>query len=166
MESVSHFDRYFLGKVTFMSPLFTSYHVKPRLRETLTLSYPRGGHYGPPYHESVCRYPRVRIKWTNFLTLFLSVFARLKKASFGVCFLKNWKIGLRKFLAVLEHEAKIRNFEFFYFFASKPYFFKLNLNCKCSQLSFEVHNTLETQNFENFEFFYYNINWNLTPSSN
>ena len=47
--------------------------------------------------------------------------------------------------------------KFFVFFTNKPYFFKLNLNCTCSQLSFEVHNTLETQNFENFEFFYYNF---------
>ena len=27
------------------------------------------------------------------------------------------------------------------------YYFKLNLNCTCSQLSFEVHYTIETQNF-------------------
>ena len=45
-----------------------------------------------------------------------------------------------------------------YFFTKKRYIFKLNLNCTCSQLSFEVPNTLEPQNFENFEFFYYNIN--------
>ena len=40
----------------------------------------------------------------------------------------------------------------FLFFTNKPYFFKHNLNCTCSQLSFQVHNTLETQNFENFDF--------------
>ena len=42
------------------------------------------------------------------------------------------------------------NLNFLNFFTNKPYFFKLNLNCSCSQLSFEVHYTLETQNFQNF----------------
>ena len=42
------------------------------------------------------------------------------------------------------------NLNFLNFFTNKPYFFKLNLNCSCSQLSFEVHYTLETQNFEKF----------------
>ena len=29
--------------------------------------------------------------WPNFLTLILSIFARSQRASFGVCFSKNWK---------------------------------------------------------------------------
>ena len=48
--------------------------------------------------------------------------------------------------------------KFFHFLTNKPYFFNLNRNSTCSQLSFEVHITLEIQNFENYEFFYYNIN--------
>ena len=63
----------------------------------------------------------------------------------------------------LGKNQKILNF--WIFFTNKPYFFKLNLNSKYSKLSFEVHNTLETQNFENFEFFYNNIDWNSLPSS-
>ena len=45
--------------------------------------------------------------------------------------------------ALGENRQKSKKF----FFTNKPYFFKLNLNCTCSQLLFEVHYTIETQNF-------------------
>merc|ERR1712173_578645 len=72
-------------------------------------------------------------------------------------FKKLKKLDVENFWGSSSIRQKSENFEFFCFFTNKPYFFKLNLNCTCSQLSFEVHNTLETQNVENFEFFYYNI---------
>ena len=43
-----------------------------------------------------------------------------------------------------------KNWKILKFFTIKPYFFKLNLNYAYSKLSFEVHNTLEIQIFENF----------------
>ena len=100
---------------------------------------------------------RSGLRLPNFLTLFLSMFTRYRKASFGVSFSKNWKISTSKIFGgprALGKNGKILNF---FYFTNKLYFFKLNLNCTCSQLSFEVHNTLENQNFENFEIFYYNI---------
>ena len=107
-------------------------------------------------YESLCRCRKVRASVTKVLDFFLLIFARSQKARFGVCFSKNRKNLTSKIFGgprALELDEKSENFEFFFFFTSKPYFFKLNLNCTCSQLSFEVHNTLETQNFENFEFF-------------
>ena len=95
-----------------------------------------GGHYGPPYHESVCRCGMVRatlIKLPDFVPFHI---CQVPESQFWCLFFKKLK------------KIDVKN---------KPYFYKLNLNCTCSQLSFEVHNTLETQNFENFEFFYYNI---------
>ena len=44
--------------------------------------------------------------------------------------------------ALGEKQKKIFKFHF-----SVTYYFKLNLICTFSQLSFEVHYTLETQNF-------------------
>ena len=93
----------------------------------------------------------------NFLTLFLSIFARSQKASFGVCFSKIEKIDVEIFGGPRALSENRKILVIFVFLLNKPYFFKLNLNCTCSQLSFEVHNTLETQNFEIFEIFYYNV---------
>ena len=40
-----------------------------------------------------------------------------------------------------------------HFFCCKSYFFYLNMNSTCSQLSFEVSNMSVAQNFSNFTFF-------------
>ena len=81
-------------------------------------------------------------------------------------FQKLKKLKVENFWGSSSIRRKSENFEIFYFLTNKPYFFKLNLNCTYSQPSFEVHNTLETQNFENFEFFDHNIDRNLPPYSN
>ena len=62
---------------------------------------------------------------------------------------KNWR---RKFLGSSSIRRKSEKKRFF--FTNKPYFFKLNINFTCSQLSLEVHDTIETQNLRNFVFFY------------
>ena len=58
-------------------------------------------------------------------------------------FKKLKKFDVENFWGSSSIRRKSENFEIFCFFTNKPYFFKLNLNCTCSQLSFEVHNTLE-----------------------
>ena len=124
----------------------------------LTLSYPRGGHYGPPYHESDCRCCMVRATLTKLPDFVPFHICQVPESQFWCLFFKKLKkIDVENFWGSSSIRRKSENFEIFCFFTNKPYFFKLNLNCTCSQLSFEVHNTLETQNFENFEFFYYNI---------
>ena len=119
---------------------------------------PGGGHYGPPYHESVCRCRMVRAMLTKLPDFVPFHICQVPESQFWCLFFKKLKkIDVENFWGSSSIRRKSENFEIFCFFTNKPYFFKLNLNCTCSQLSFEVHNTLETQNFENFEFFYYNI---------
>ena len=100
----------------------------------------------------------VRAMVTKVPDFFLLIFSISKKSSFVVCISKKLKIETSKIFGgprALDENRK--KFEKLQFFTNKPYFFKLELNCTCSQLSFAVHHTLEAQNFENFEFFYYNI---------
>ena len=124
------------------------------------------GHNGPPYHESACRCRMVRAMLTKLPDFVPFHICQVPESQFWCLFFKKLKkIDVENFWGSSSIRQKSENFEIFCFFTNKPYFFKLNLNCTCSQLSFEVHNTLETQNFENFEFFYYNIDWNFPPSS-
>ena len=91
-------------------------------------------------------------------TSWLYSFPYSPESQFWRLFLKELKkLNVENLWWSLSNRQKSENFEIFYFFTNKPYFFKLNSSCTCSQLSFEVHNTLETQNFENFGFLYYNI---------
>ena len=132
---------------------------------SLTLFYPGGGHYGPPYHESVCRCRMVRATLTKLPDFVPFHICQVPESQFWCLFFKKLKkFDVENFWGSSSLRRKSENFEIFWFFTNKPYFFKLNLNCTCSQLSFEVHYTLETQNSENFEFFYYNIHQNLLPS--
>ena len=133
-------------------------------QEFLTLFKPGGGHYGPNYHESDPCCHEVRATLTKLPDFVPFHNCQVPESQFWCLFFK--KLHAENFWGSSSIRRKSENFYFFNFFTNKPYFFKLNLNCACSQLSFEVHNTLETQNFENFEFFYYNIDWNLMPSSN
>ena len=73
-----------------------------------------------------------------------------RKPVLALFFKKLKKLDVENFLGSSSIRQKSENFEIFYFFTNKPYYYKLNLNGTCSQLSFVVHNTLETQNFENF----------------
>ena len=112
----------------------------------------------PPYHESVCRCRMVRATLTKLPDFVPFRICQVPESQFWCLFFKKLKkFDVENFWGSSSLRRKSENFEIFRFFTNKPYFFKLNLNCTCSQLSFEVHNTLETQNFENFEFFYYNI---------
>ena len=131
---------------------------------------PRGPlcpHYRPPpYHGSVCQCRMVRATLTKLPDFVPFHICHVPESQFWCFFFKKFKkFDVENFWGSSSLRRKSENFEIFRFFTNKPYFFKLNLNCTCSQLSFEVHNTLETQNFENFEFFSYNIDWKLPPSS-
>ena len=119
---------------------------------------PGGEPLWPPYHESTCRCRMVRAMLTKLPDFVPFHICQVPESQFWCLFFKKLKkIDVKNFWGSSSIRRKSENFEIFCFFTNKPYFFKLNLNCTCSQLSFEVHNTLETQNFENFEFFYYNI---------
>ena len=52
-----------------------------------------------------------------------------------------------KFLPASKMTRKLKKSEKIFFFCWKLYFFYLNLNCTCSQLSFEVYNIYIAQNF-------------------
>ena len=122
----------------------------------LTLSYPRGG----PYHESIrcCQKVRATVAKAPEFVSFDS--CQVPESQFWCLFFKKLKkMDVENFWGSLSIRWKS---EFFKFFTNKPYFFKLNLNCSCSQLSIEVHYTFETKNFE---LFFYDIHQTLLPSS-
>ena len=50
-----------------------------------------GGHYGLPTKNPSATVKRSKLYLANFLTLFLLIFAKSHKVSFGFCFLKKWK---------------------------------------------------------------------------
>ena len=163
--------RWPLDQVQFMMmKLFESHiikffkHITLQAISSLTLFYPGGGAIMAPPTMN----PSAAVAWSftklpDFVPFHI---CQVPESQFWCLFFKKLKkIDVENFWGSSSIRRKSENFEIFCFFTNKPYFFKLNLNCTCSQLSFEVHNTLETQNFENFEFFYYNINWNLPPSS-
>ena len=107
-----------------------------------------GGHYGPPYHESVCRCRMVRAMLTKLSDFVPFHICQVPESQFWRLFFKQLKkFDIENFLGSSSIRWKSENFEFFYFFTNKPYFFTLNLNCTYSQRSFEVHNTLELKIF-------------------
>ena len=81
-----------------------------------------------------------------------SYFPGPRKPFLTFVFQKIEKIRRQKFLGVLQRWAKIRKNWKRIFFTNKPYFSNLNLNCTCSQVLFEVHYTIETQNFKILNF--------------
>ena len=110
----------------------------------------REGHYGPPTMNLSAAVTRSELPKPNFLTCFLWMIARFQEAGFDVCSSKNWKNLTSKTFwgpwALGENQKKLKKKIF-------AYFFKLNLNWTFSQLSFEVHCTIKTQNFWNFWIF-------------
>ena len=119
----------------------------------LTLFHPRGPLW-PPYHESICRCHKVRAIVTKIPDFFSFDICQVPESRFWYLFfqkLKKWDV--ENIWGSSSKRRKSENLDFFFFFDNKPYFFKLNLNCTCSQLSFEVYYTLETQNYEIFLFF-------------
>merc|ERR1712079_994843 len=107
-----------------------------------------GGHYGPPYHESVCRCRMVRAMLTKLPDFVPFHICQVPESQFWRLFFKKLKkIDVENFWGSSSIRRKSENFDFFCFFSNKPYFFKLNLNCTCSQLSFEVHLKLKILKF-------------------
>ena len=137
-----------------------------QISHLLTLFRPGGGHYGPHYHELVCRCRKVRATFTKLPDFVPFNVCQVQESQFWCLFFKKLKnIDVKNFWGSSSIRWKSEKIEKNIFFTNKPYFFKLNLNCTCSQLLFEVHYTIETQNFWNFEFFYCNIHWNLPAFS-
>ena len=56
-----------------------------------------------------------------------------------------------KFLPASKMTRKLKKSEKIFFFCWKLYFFYLNLNCTCSQLSFEVYNIFVAQKLKILE---------------
>ena len=139
-------------------PSFLTEPVLTLVLHQLTLFY-LGGHYGPPYHESVCCCRLVRATLTKLLTLFLSIFARSQKASLGVCFSKNWTSKILGGPWALGENQKI----------SKKFIFSLTNSTFSSSiwivyvLSFHLR-CITPLKLKILIFFYYNIDWNLPPS--
>ena len=72
----------------------------------------------------------------------------LVKPFFGFFFENFEKLDVQNFQPSSIITQKSKNSKKLYFFAKKLYFFLLNLNCTCSQLSFEVYNTSVGQNLK------------------
>ena len=101
-----------------------------------------------PYHESVCCCRMVRAMLTKLPDFVPFHICQVLESQFWCLFFKKLKkIDVENFLGSSSIRRKPENFEFFCFFTNKPYFFKLNLNCTYSQLSFEVHCAIKTENF-------------------
>ena len=89
-----------------------------------------GGHYGPPYHESVCRCRMVRTTLTKLPDFVPFHISQVPESQFWRLFFKKLKkLDVENFWGSSSIRQKSENFEFFYFFTNKPYFFNLNLNC-------------------------------------
>ena len=82
------------------------------------------------------------------MTLIPSTFARSQWSHFLNFYKKIWKKVRRNIFAGFENDAKIEKIGKNIFFARNCTFFYLNLNCTCSQLSFEVYNIYIAQNFK------------------
>ena len=125
-------------------------------------SYPdftQGGHYGPPYHESV---HRVRTKVTKTHDFVPLKNWKVPEESFFEFFLKIfWKLDVENFWGSSSMSRKIEKIEKNPFFCKKSYFFWLNLFCIRSQLSFEVYNSSVAQNLKFWPFLAWKI-WFLT----
>ena len=85
---------------------------------------------------------------SHFMTLIPSTFVRSQWSHFFNSYKKIWNYVRFKIFASLENDAKIEKIGKNIFFCWKLYFFYLNLNCTCSQLSFEVYNIYIAQNFK------------------
>ena len=95
---------------------------------------------------------------SNFMTLFLSIFATSHWSHFSKKNFENLKNGIFFFNRSDFKGSPLWNFFFkiifFHFFSNKSYFFNLNLHFTCSELSFEVYNMSFGENFQIFIFYY------------
>ena len=128
----------------------------------LTLFYMGGGWYTPPWwfivrHSSVGAPNRLIIYEfvpCNIRTVLdrplLKSFFKISKTFASTNFSKIDPKGGPFY-------TKIKKNQKMHFFCSKSYFFYLNINSTCSQLSFEVSNMSVAQNFSIFNFFLSNF---------
>ena len=95
---------------------------------------------------------------SNFMTLFLSIFATSHWSHFSKKIFENLKNGIFFSTVPTSKGPPFENFffkiNFFHFFSNKSYFFNLNLHFTCSELSFEVYNMSFGENFQIFIFYY------------
>ena len=109
---------------------------------------PEGGTLWPPYQESVCHCHRVRATLTKLPDFVPFDICQVPESQFWCLFFEKLKkLDVENFWGSSSIRQKYEKIRKILFFTNKPYFFKLNLNCTCSQLPFEVHYTIETQNF-------------------
>ena len=130
--------------ITNLTGFFSSW-----IKVFLTLFRMGGGHYGPPYHESVRRFHRVRAKLTKTHDFVPLKNWKVPEESFFEFFLKIfWKLDVENFWGSSSMSRKIKKIEKTPFFCKKSYFFWLNLFCIHSELSFEVYNSCVAQNLK------------------
>ena len=86
------------------------------------------------------------------MTLIPSTFVRSQWSHFFNSYKKIWNYVRFEIFAGLENDAKIEKIGKNISFCWKFYFFYLNLNCTCSQLSFEVYNVCVAQKLRISEF--------------
>ena len=105
-----------------------------------------GGHNGPPYHESVCRFHRVRARLTKTHDFVPFHNWKVQEKPFLEFFFENfWKLNVENFRGSSSMPWKIEKIEKNQFFCRKSYFYWLNLFCICSELSFEVYSSSVAQ---------------------
>ena len=115
----------------------------------LTLCSMGGGHNGPPYHESVCRFHRVRARLTKTHDFVPFHNWKVQEKPFFEFFFENfWKLNFENFRGSSSMTRKIEKIEKNQIFCRESYFYWLNLFCICSQLSFEVYSSSVAQNFK------------------
>ena len=108
-----------------------------------------GGHNGPPYHESVCRFHRVRARLTKTHDFVPFHNWKVQEKPFFEFFFENfWKLNFENFRGSSSMTRKIEKIEKNQIFCRESYFYWLNLFCICSQLSFEVYSSSVAQNFK------------------
>ena len=82
---------------------------------------PGGGHYGPPYHESVCCCRMVRAMLTKLPDFVPFHICQVPESQFWCLFFKKLKkIDVENFWGSSSIRRKSENFEIFHFFTNKP----------------------------------------------
>ena len=131
----------------------------------------RGGHKVPAQLEDLSWLSRGWSKKTDFSWLY--PFAHLQgpsKAILGFFFENFKKLEVKIFRHALQWRENFKKWKISIFFSRKSYFFYLNLNFTCSQLSFEVYNVFVAQNlkfclFLTRNLFIADIRYSVTPIS-
>ena len=111
-----------------------------------------GGHYGPHFHESVCRFHIINARITktqDFVPLYTKHVPAKLFFEFSTSF-ENIEHCQKYPKGILLWKIKIVQKKLF---LKNPLFFYLNMNSPCSLLPFEVHNSSVVLNFNFLAFF-------------